>query len=150
TYQGGTATQPKPREEESAWVQLHQQFLERARAGKIDLLFLGDSITQGWGQNEAWKKHYGPRNAANFGIGGDRTQHVLWRLDSGEIDGIAPKVVVLMIGTNNVGSNKPEEIAEGVRAIVDKLRAKLPKSKILLLGIFPRGATRGKDQETDR
>jgi len=120
-------------------LKLHERNLERAKAGPIDLLFLGDSITQGWDENDVWKRYYAPRNAANFGIGGDRTQHLLWRLDHGELEGIAPKVVVLMIGTNNMHTNPPEEIAEGVRKILDTLRSRLPDSKILLLGVFPRG-----------
>jgi lysophospholipase L1-like esterase len=140
------AATPAPREERY-WRQLHQAFLDRARQGAIDLLFLGDSITQGWGDNATWKRHYGPRHAANFGIGGDRTQHVLWRIQNGEIEGLAPKVAVLMIGTNNIGSDSPEQIAEGVRAIVETLRAKLPDTKILLLGVFPRGANRSRDQD---
>ncbi len=86
-----------------------------------------------------WKRFYGPRNAANFGIGGDRTQHVLWRIQNGELEGIEPKVVVLMIGTNNASSGTADEIAQGVTAIVKELRHRLPKAKILLLGVFPRG-----------
>src|SRR6185437_912238 len=86
-----------------------------------------------------WERFYGPRHAANFGIGGDRTQHVLWRLDNGEVDGIKPKVVVLMIGTNNSGTNSADEIAEGIEAIVKKLHDKLPDTKVLLLAVFPRG-----------
>jgi lysophospholipase L1-like esterase len=113
----------------------------------VELLFLGDSITQGWNNNAIWKRHYEPRNAANFGIGGDRTQHVLWRIENGEIEGLSPRVAVLMIGTNNISSNTPEEIAEGVKANVSKLREKLPETKILLLGVFPRGATRDKTAE---
>ena len=141
---GGTATQPVPRE--GPWMQLHERYLERAKQGEIDLLFLGDSITQGWNNNATWKRFFDPRRAANFGIGGDRTQHVLWRLEHGEIDGIRPKVVVLMIGTNNVGGNSTDEIAAGIEAIVQRLRDKLPESKVLLLGVFPRGASRPKDQ----
>ena len=87
-----------------------------------------------------WKKYYGKRNAVNLGIGGDQTQHVLWRLENGNIDGISPKLAVLMIGTNNAGCGTPEEIAAGVKAIVEKLHAKLPEIKILILAIFPRGA----------
>ncbi len=109
------------------------------KKGGVDLLFLGDSITQGWNDNEVWKRFYGPRNAANFGIGGDRTQHVLWRIQNGELDGIEPKVVVLMIGTNNADNATTDEIAQGVTAIVEGLRHRLPKARILLLGIFPRG-----------
>jgi lysophospholipase L1-like esterase len=138
-------TKPAPRS--GSWMKQHESFLERAKEGNIDLLFLGDSITRGWdskdekgeGPREVWERHYGPRRAANFGIGGDRTQHVLWRIQNGEIDGISPKVVVLMIGTNNASSNTAEEIAEGIEAIVKTLHEKLPTTKVLLLGVFPRG-----------
>ncbi len=138
-----TAIDPVPRE--GNWVKLHEKFLEQAKAGDIDLLFLGDSITQGWGGSGkgVWERYYSPRKVANFGIGGDRTQHVLWRLENGEIDGIKPKVVVLMIGTNNASSNSAEEIAEGVTAIVKKLNTKLPETKVLLLAVFPRGEKPG-------
>ena len=89
---------------------------------------------------EVWKKYYEKRNAVNLGIGGDQTQHVLWRLENGNIDGIQPKLAVLMIGTNNAGLRQAPEIAAGVKAIVEKLRAKLPQMKVLVLAIFPRGA----------
>jgi lysophospholipase L1-like esterase len=136
--QDESATEPAQRT--GNWIRQHESFLERAKQGNIDLLFLGDSITQGWngGGKAVWERFYGSRNAANFGIGGDRTQHVLWRLDHGEVDGIHPKVAVLMIGTNNLGSNAPDEIANGVIAIVKRLREKLPETKLLLLAIFPR------------
>ena len=115
---------------------------ERMKKGNVDLLMIGDSITHGWegGGAEVWKKYYDKRNAVNLGIGGDKTQHVLWRLEHGNIDGILPKLAVLMIGTNNAGCGRPAEIAAGVKAIVEKLRAKLPQMKILVLAIFPRGA----------
>ncbi len=139
--QGEATTTPASRE--GGAMKLHESFLERAKEGKIDLLFLGDSITQGWGNNEVWQRFYGPRNTANFGIGGDRTEHVLWRLEHGEVEGIRPKLVVLMIGTNNSGSNTAEAIANGVTAIVKSLREKLPEAKILLLGVFPRAERPG-------
>jgi beta-glucosidase len=122
-------------------VERHKAINERARQGKVDLLFIGDSITQGWegAGKDVWKAHYEARNAMNAGIGGDQTQHILWRLDHGNIDGLSPKLIVLMIGTNNFGSNSAEEIALGVKAIVTKLRGALPESKILVLGVFPRG-----------
>jgi len=107
------------------------------------LIFIGDSITHFWERTgkDVWNKFYGKRNAVNLGISGDQTQHVLWRLDHGNIDGISPKLAVVMIGTNNAGNahDTAEETAEGVKAIVDRLRAKLPQTKILLLAIFPRG-----------
>jgi len=147
--QPGTTTATAPAAREGAARTLHDQFLQRAAQGNIDLLFLGDSITQGWSENPVWRRYYGPRQAANFGIGGDRTQHILWRLAHGEVDGLAPKVVVLMIGTNNLNDNSPAEIAEGVEAIVEDLRERLPDAKILLLGVFPRGKTRAADLEAD-
>ena len=142
-----TAIIPVPRDPK--WVVRHEGFVQEAQKGGIDILFLGDSITDFWrgrGSN-VWNKYYAPRHAANFGISGDRTQHVLWRLDNGELEGIKPKVVVLMIGTNNTGKerdnktqrNTVSETIEGVQAVVKELRAKLPDSKILLLAIFPRG-----------
>jgi beta-glucosidase len=131
---------PVPRD--GNWMKRHESFNERVKQGNVDLVFIGDSITQGWegAGKKAWEEYYGKRNAVNLGIGGDRTQHVLWRLDHGNIDGISPKLAVLMIGTNNSNSNTSEEIAAGVKAIVEKLRTKLPETKILVLGIFPRGA----------
>lgn len=135
---GPAAAVPAPREE--SWCHdLHRRHLERARQGPVGLLFLGDSITQGWNGNEVWKRFYQPRNAANFGINGDRTQNVLWRIRDGELDGIRPKVVVLLIGTNNLNNATTEEIADGVGAIVAEVRHRLPEAKVLLLGIFPRG-----------
>jgi lysophospholipase L1-like esterase len=135
--QGPETVVPRPRE--GSWMDLHHRFVERAKQGNVSLLFLGDSITQGWNDNDVWKRFYGPRNPANFGIGGDRTQHVLWRIQNGELDGIEPKVVVLMIGTNNASSASADEIAQGITAIVEELRHRLPNAKILLLGVFPRG-----------
>jgi lysophospholipase L1-like esterase len=120
-------------------MELHHRFLERARRGEIDLLFLGDSIMQGWDDNAVWRQYYEPRKAANFGIGGDRTQHVLWRIQNGELAGIAPKVVVLMIGTNNASGSTPDEIALGIKTILGELGRRLPRTRILLLGVFPRG-----------
>jgi lysophospholipase L1-like esterase len=121
----------------------HQLINSRAKenAGNVDLLFLGDSITQGWESagKDVWEKFYGERKAMNAGIGGDRTQHILWRLENGNIDGISPKLAVLMIGTNNSANNTSEQIAAGVKAIVAKLRKALPQTKVLVLAIFPRG-----------
>jgi lysophospholipase L1-like esterase len=121
--------------------QRHKQFLERAKKGDIDVLFLGDSITQGWegAGKDVWKMNFEPLKAANFGIGGDQTGHVLWRITEGkELEGISPKVAVLMIGTNNMGGHSAEDIAGGIKAIVEELRKQKPDMKILLLGIFPR------------
>jgi lysophospholipase L1-like esterase len=138
------ATTPAPRE--AGWIKRHEGFVAIAKKGDVDVLLLGDSITDAWRQQpakEAWDKHFAPRKAANFGIGGDRTQHVLWRITHGELDGITPKVVMLMIGTNNVRADSAEQIAEGVAAIVKTVRQKSPTTKVLLLAVFPRGENAG-------
>jgi lysophospholipase L1-like esterase len=118
----------------------HERFLKIAAEGTAELVFLGDSITAGWnGKQEIWNKAFGQYKPANFGIGGDRTQHVLWRITNGELDGIKPKCVVLMIGTNNSGTDEAADIAKGITAIVETIRTKQPQAKILLLAVFPRG-----------
>jgi beta-glucosidase len=127
------------------WRQRHEGMNARVKQGNVDLIFIGDSIAQAWESDgkHVWQEFYGKRNAVNLGISGDETGHVLWRLDHGNIDGISPKLAIVLIGTNNAGHHPnlpPEMTAEGVKAIVEKLRAKLPKTKILLLAIFPRGA----------
>ena len=137
-----SAVKPVPRS--GGWMKRHESFNKRVAEGEVDLILIGDSITHGWegeGKN-VWEKFYGKRNAVNLGIGGDRTQHIIWRLDNGNVKEISPKVAVIMIGTNNSGNNSPEEIADGLAAITKQLRAKLPETKVLLLGIFPRGANK--------
>ena len=120
-----------------AWRILHKNNLERAKKGGINVLFLGDSITQGWDQ-ALWKERWEPLGAANFGIGGDGTPQVLWRIGHGELDGISPKLVVMMIGINNTWPGfSAEDTVEGIEAAVAAIRAKLPQTKILLLGILP-------------
>ena len=120
----------------------HLRINDRVSEGNVDLVFIGDSITSGWESRgtKVWDKFYGKRNAANLGIGGDRTQHVIWRLNNGNLKGISPQAAVVMIGTNNSSDNTPEQIADGVTVIVNQLRSRLPETKILLLAIFPRGA----------
>ena len=138
-----SALEPVPRTD-GGWKERHELLNKRAaEAGeKAQVIFIGDSITQGWegAGKEVWARYYAHRNAVNLGIGGDRTQHVLWRLDNGNLAGLKPKAAVLMIGTNNSNGedNSVEQIAEGVTAIVQKLREKLPQTKVLLLPIFPR------------
>ena len=136
---GRSGTQPDGR-----FTQLHDAFLWRGKEAPMGLLFIGDSITEGWihSKNQAldvWKSHYWQYNPADFGIGGDRTQHILWRIDHGELDGLTPKVVVLMIGTNNMFLNTADEITAADEKIVAEIHEKLPDAKLLLLGIFPRG-----------
>jgi beta-glucosidase len=129
------------------WLPRHEQKLADAKAiaangGKIDLLFIGDSITQGWEKEgaETWKKYYAKRNAFNIGFGGDRTENVLWRLQHNAVDGMNPKVAVLMIGTNNAGyrHEDPATTAAGIKKLIAELQQRLPATKILLLAIFPR------------
>ena len=126
--------------------QRHEAFVEIAKKGDIDCLLMGDSITDWWRNRGVaeYEKNFGALKCANFGIAGDRTQGVLWRMGNGELDGYTPKLMMLMIGTNNLGGrtpgNTPEQIAEGITAIVTKFRTKFPEAKVLLLGIFPRGA----------
>jgi len=145
-----TATEPVWRARNEPWLKRHHGFAEIARtATKCDLLFLGDSITDHWRSKgrEIWNREFAPYGALNFGISGDRTQHLLWRLQNGEIGELRPKVIVMMIGTNNVGfesdgkrvRNPPPEIAEGIKANVSYLRRQLPQARILLLAVFPRG-----------
>lgn len=125
------------------WHPRHEQVLERVAQGNVDLILVGDSITHSFENagKEMWDTYYAPRNAVNMGFSGDCTQHVLWRFDNGEIDGISPKLAILMIGTNNSNKqdNTAEEIADGIKAICAKMREKMPKTKILMLAIFPRG-----------
>jgi lysophospholipase L1-like esterase len=125
------------------WVELHQSFVQRASKGDVDVLFVGDSITRNWaGPNgkDAWDKLFAPLKAVNFGIRSDQTGHVLWRLTEGkELGGIQPKVVVLLIGTNNMADHTARQIADGITAIVGELNAQRPQARVLLLGIFPRG-----------
>jgi len=124
----------------------HKQFLKIVAKGDAEVIFLGDSITQGWEKNgkKAWEENFAPLKAVNLGIGGDQTGHVLWRITEGkELDPIKPKAAVIMIGTNNMGGHKAEHIAGGITAIVEELKKQKPGIKILLLGVFPRSKTPG-------
>ncbi len=147
--QAPSPTPKPPRTPESAVtpgrenLRRHAQFMDRIKDGPVGLLFLGDSITDGWPRiGELTWLRFAPHQPANFGISGETTEQVLWRITNGELDGIQPKAVVIMIGTNNVGQfrdEKPEWAAAGIKKIIDTVRQKLPESKILLLGVFPRG-----------
>ena len=129
----------------------HEQLLEKAKKGRIDVYFTGDSITRRWGATDYpkflanWRQNFHGWNAANFGWGGDTVQNVLWRLTNGELDGVKPKVIVVMAGTNNIGARptggaeaKAAEIADGLKAVVDVCREKAPDAVVLLMGITPR------------
>jgi beta-glucosidase len=130
------------------WLPRHKEKLEEKRklieAGTPpEIVFIGDSITQGWEKEgrEVWQRHFAKLNGLALGFGGDRTENVLWRLQHGEIDGIRPKVAVLMIGTNNTGhrAENPATTAAGIKRLVDEIRQRLPDTKLLLLAVFPRG-----------
>lgn len=131
------------------WEKRHELTSAAVKRAKPQILFIGDSITHFFGGEQfdgyalrgknTWDEFYAPRNAGNLGFGWDKTENVLWRLQHGAIDGIAPKLVVMMIGTNNTGDCPAADIAAGIEAIVLELEKRLPQSKILLLGIFPRG-----------
>ena len=133
---------PVPRTDERGTnrvLELNQRV--KQSGSQAEIIFIGDSITQGWEGSgaEVWAQYYAPRHALNLGIGSDHTQHVLWRLDHGHLDGLKPKIAVVLIGVNNIPdeSNTPRMVLEGVRAVVQKLRERLPETKVLLLGIFP-------------
>jgi lysophospholipase L1-like esterase len=138
-------------EQAAHWLQRHERYAARAREGGIDVLFIGDSLTEGWSAHgaAAWRQFFAPVRAANFGASGDRTQQVLWRLTHGELDGVTPKVVVLLIGTNNLDpglgrerptpANTPAEIVAGVVAILRLVQPHRASAKTLLLGLLPRG-----------
>lgn len=142
------AITPQPLNEHWAlswWMPRHQEKLKQARDNNPELIFLGDSITEGWEKSGApvFKKYFGDYRTLNLGYGGDRTENVLWRLQHGEVDETDPKLVVLMIGTNNTGHRQddPARIAEGIQHILAELERRVPNSKVLLLAIYPRGAT---------
>jgi lysophospholipase L1-like esterase len=147
---GNTAMVPVPRDFPTNWIARHEEYVAGAKKGDIDLLFLGDSITDGWrwgnGGSKIWPEMYALRHAANFGIGWDRIQNVLWRVENGELQKIHPKVVVLLIGTNNTGNeddgrprNTTPEIIAGISNLASQIQSRLPGGRILLLGLFPRG-----------
>ena len=125
----------------ATWRQRHDANVARAAQGDCDILLLGDSITEGWNQTTLWEERYPHLKIANFGIGGDTTANLLWRLENGEIGALKPQVIVMMIGTNNLGRNedRPAAVVNGIQAIVSVLHARLPGAKIVLLGVLPVG-----------
>jgi lysophospholipase L1-like esterase len=144
----GASTTPTPRD--SSWLARHNTFVNMAANGNVNVLLLGDSITDWWGGaghpstsagTSIYQSDFAPLGAANFGIAGDQTQNLLWRLQNGEMAGIYPKVVMLLIGTNNfgIGGQTPQQVAAGVTAVVNEIHKWSPNSKVLLMGIFPRG-----------
>lgn len=125
---------------DESFLRQHEAIMASKTTGPIDLLFLGDSITANWRHaSQVWKAHFGQYNPANFGIGGDATQHILWRIQQGELDGLHPKVLVLLAGGNNHLQTAPQ-ILNGINAILAQVHMKLPDTRVLILGILPRGA----------
>jgi lysophospholipase L1-like esterase len=146
--QAQPADQPAPRTDANSLL-AHEQLLAKAKHGRIDVYFVGDSITRRWGATDYpeflahWRKNFHGWNAGDFGWGADSTQHILWRLQNGELDGVNPKVIVILAGTNNVGRTPPDdakvaEITRGLKAIVDTCRQKAPGATLVLTAIFPR------------
>src|SRR6478735_11178035 len=145
----GQADRAAPRTDKNSQL-AHEQLLAKAKQGRIDVYFEGDSITRRWGATdypqflENWNKNFHGWNAANFGWGADGLQHILWRLENGELDGVNPKVIVVMGGTNNLGGRggngeaKVAEVTEGLKAVLATCREKAPKATVILMGITPR------------
>lgn len=152
-----SAATPMPRGDENSKT-AHEQLVNKAKSGRIDLYFMGDSIVRRWGCTdpqyarfmENWKKNFYGWNAGNFGWGADSLQNILWRAQNGELDGVNPKVIVMFGGTNNVGQRpgspaKVADIVSGFKAIVATCRQKAPNAKIILVGILPRGDIRNEE-----
>jgi lysophospholipase L1-like esterase len=149
---------PAPRPNKPGWMERHQQKLDELRQGPVDLLFIGDSITEELDSskpalrdiNAVWQRFYGCRHAVNLGFSGDTTSNVLWRIENGETDGIRPRLAVLMIGTNNIRpriQSSAQETEQGISAVVAELHRRLPGTQILLLGIPPSGRAAATEQE---
>lgn len=135
---------------QSWWMKRHNQILDRKDKQESDLIFIGNSIIHHWEDTgiESWNSYFGKYNPINMGFGGDQTQHVLWRMDNGELDGIKPKLAIVMIGTNNASAgHSAEMIADGVTTIISRIRTKLPDTRILLLAILPRDDFKSTNRE---
>jgi lysophospholipase L1-like esterase len=158
-----SADRPAPRTDKNSQI-AHEQLLAKTKQGRTDVYFEGDSITRRWGATdypellENWKKNFFGWNAADFGWGADRVENILWRLENGELDGVDPKVIVLLAGTNNVGSAVPPEgvertaanVTKGLAAVVRVMQSKAPNAVIILMGIFPRNDNMAVMPEIDR
>jgi len=124
------------------WPDRHDEKIRQAKDTQVDLVFVGDSITHSWENEgvEAWQEYYQGRNAFNLGFSGDRTEHVLWRIENGALDGMKPALAVLLIGTNNTGHRMDPAAytAEGIERVVIDIRERLPGTRVLVLSIFPR------------
>ncbi len=147
----GRTDRPVARTDQNS-ITAHAQLLEKAKAGRIDIYFEGDSITRRWGATDYpellanWKQNFSGWRAADFGWGADKIENILWRLENGELDGVNPKIIVLLAGTNNVGNSVPAgaeestvaDVTRGIQAVLNTIRAKAPEATIILTAIFPR------------
>ena len=134
-----------PRDDPEA-IERFQLINREVNASSHTVLFLGDSLTQKWDRS-LWDRYFGSLHALNAGVNGDRTEHLLWRIEHGNIDGQHPEFVVLLIGTNDIGHDRPARItAEGVRQILGTLRSRIPTTRILLLGLLPRSDSPGSER----
>jgi lysophospholipase L1-like esterase len=156
----GPADQPAPRTDQNSMT-AHAELVKKAKTGRIDVYFVGDSITRRWGALDYpellanWRSNFFGWNAANFGWGADRIQNILWRLENGELDGVRPRIIVVLAGTNNVGTEpggdeKITDITRGLKAIVDVCQRKAPNATIILTAIFPRNDNMAVLPEIDR
>lgn len=137
-----TAAEAMPRQKNpEGWLKAHEQISRSAQRGEIPILFIGDSITHMMFTNGAavWKEEYRKIGCVNIGLSGDKVENILWRIQNGALGTVKPKVTVLLAGVNNMRKNTPEEIGLGVGAIVNELKERLPETKVLVLGVFPRG-----------
>lgn len=123
---------------DSRWISMHNRFIAEAKEKEPEVLIVGDSIIQLLAQDEIWDKLFVPLHCLNFGVGGDQTQHVLWRLQNGELEDFAPKVIVIGVGTNNHG-HSVEQVVDGLLEIVKTCQRKQPQAHVVVMGIPPRG-----------
>jgi len=140
-YEDNSATKPTPVQDihgDGRWMSLHERFVSEAKEREADVIFIGDSIIQQLQQNDVWNRYFEPLHSLNFGIGGDQTQHVLWRVQNGEMDGNSVRIVVLLVGTNN-HENTADEICDALATIVKEIHARQPEAHVLVVEIPPRG-----------
>lgn len=120
---------------------VHAHSLRLTAADARDVLFLGDSLTQRWSEApDLWQTYFGALSTANLGVGGDRVEHVLWRVERGALDRVRPRVLVLLIGTNNTGEHTAPELHTGIAHLLGRIRQRLPDTHVILVGLLPRGA----------
>ncbi len=156
---GGSTVHPLPRTDANSKT-AHEQLVAKAKSGRIDLYFVGDSITRRWGSSDTqysamlanWQTNFHGWNAGNFGWGADSVQNILWRLANGELDDVNPKVIVLLAGTNDLRPGRTgadddkqvDEVLGGIKAILDVFKARAPGASIILMGVLPRNEAGGK------